>query len=165
MNHVPCPYRIISETGDGFSIGVVLGTIWYTIKGSYYSIRTERFKGGLVLASKRAPILGGQFAMWAGLFSATSCVMVYYRQKEDSINSVVGGAVTGFILAMRGGIRRGIGSAIFGGLFLGVIEVGSLLFSSYQKRNELIQINRQKNELKKQLERSRGLMPSQNMMI
>lgn len=159
MNHIPCPGRIVTELGDGFSIGAILGTFWYLAKGAYYSVPKERIKGGLVLVRQRAPILGGAFAMWAGIFSATSCVMVYIRKKEDPINSVVGGAATGFILAIRGGVRRAIPQAIFGGIFLGVIELVSVLFISYQKRQEVIMINKQMNDFKRQMERSRSLMP------
>jgi import inner membrane translocase subunit TIM17 len=164
MNQVPCPGRIITELGDGFSIGVVMGSLWYFIKGAYYSVRDERIKGGLVLVRKRAPILGGSFAMWAGLFSISSCCMVYLREKEDPLNSVVGGAVTGFLLSIRGGIRRAIPHGIFGGVFLGVIEVVGVLFTSYQKRQEIIQINHQMNEMKRQMERSRGMMPMMGAM-
>ncbi len=155
MNHIPCPGRIVTELGDGFSIGAVLGSIWYFTKGCYYSVPKERLKGGLVLVRQRAPILGGAFCMWAGIFSATSCIMVYIRKKEDPINSIVGGAATGFILAIRGGFRRALPQAIFGGLFLGVIEVVSILFMAHSKRKELIMINQQINSFKNQMERSK----------
>jgi len=56
-----------------------MGTIWYFGKGAFYSVKSERFIGGLVLARKRAPILGGSFAMWAGLFSTFSCMMIHIR--------------------------------------------------------------------------------------
>jgi len=160
MNQVPCPGRIVSELGDGFTIGVCMGSIWYFIKGAYYSVRAERIKGGLTLVSKRAPILGGSFAMWAGLFSTTSCIMVYLRGKEDPINSIVGGAATGFLLSVRGGVRRAIPHGIMGGVFLGVIEVASLLFSSYQKRQEVIMANKQLNEMKRQMERMQSMRPA-----
>lgn len=160
MNHIPCPGRILTELGDGFSIGAIMGSIWYMVKGAYYSVPKERLKGGLFLVRKRAPILGGAFAMWAGLFCTTSCIMVYYRKKEDALNSIVGGAATGFILAVRGGVRRAIPHAIFGGIFLGVIELVGALFVSYSKRNEVIMMNKQLNEFKQQMNRSKNLMPS-----
>ena len=159
MNHTPCPGRIISELGDGFSIGAILGSIWYMVKGSYYSVPKERLKGGLILVRKRAPILGGAFAMWAGLFCTTSCIMVYIRQKEDAINSIVGGAATGFVLAIRGGVRKAIGPAIFGGVFLGVIEVIGALFIAYNKRQEIIMANKQMNMFMTQMERSKKMIP------
>ena len=159
MNHIPCPGRIVNELGDGFSIGAILGSFWYMAKGSYYSVPKERIIGGLTLVRQRAPVLGGAFAMWAGIFSATSCVMVYIRKKEDPLNSVVGGAATGFILAIRGGVRRAIPQALFGGIFLGVIEIVSVLFISYQKRKEIIMINEQMNAFKRHQEKSMSFKP------
>ena len=50
---------------------------------------------------QRAPIIGGQFAMWGGLFSCIDCSLVYMRKKEDPWNSIVSGAATGGILAAR----------------------------------------------------------------
>ena len=159
MNHIPCPGRIVTELGDGFSIGAILGTMWYMVKGAYYSVPKERIKGGLFLVRKRAPILGGAFSMWAGIFCTTSCIMVYIRKKEDPINSVVGGAATGFILAIRGGLRRAIPQAVFGGIFLGVIELVSVLFVSYQKRQEIIMHNKQMNDFRRQQEKARSFTP------
>ena len=159
MHHIPCPDRIIAELGDGFSIGAILGTIWYMIKGSYYSVPKERLIGGLRLVRKRAPILGGAFAMWSGLFNTSSCIMIHYRQKEDAINSIVGGATTGFVLAIRGGVRKAIGPAIFGGIFLGVIEIVGALFSAKQMRNQIQEQNKMIDAYIKQTERSRNMFP------
>jgi len=163
MNHVPCPGRIVSELGDGFSIGVVMGTLWYFMKGAYCSPRDERFRGGLILVRQRAPILGGSFGMWAGIYAASSCVLIYFRQKEDFVNSIVAGGATGFILSIRGGLRRAIFPAISGAVFLGVIELAGVLFMSYSKRQEVIERNERLNAFKRQMERSKGLMP--NMSI
>jgi len=51
---------------------------------------------------KRAPVLGGSFALWGGLFNSTECILIHMRNKEDYINPVVSGFVTGGILAARG---------------------------------------------------------------
>lgn len=50
---------------------------------------------------QRAPIVGGQFAVWGGLFSTIDCSLVYMRKKEDPWNSIISGAATGGILAAR----------------------------------------------------------------
>ena len=55
-----------------------------------------------MLLKKRAPILGGSFALWGGLFSSCECTMIHFRNKEDYINPIVSGAVTGGLLAARG---------------------------------------------------------------
>lgn len=45
--------------------------------------------------------MGGQFAVWGGLFSTIDCSLVYMRKKEDPWNSIISGAATGGILAAR----------------------------------------------------------------
>jgi len=157
MNTVPCPGRIVIDLGDGFSTGCALGAIWYFIKGSYYAVRRERMKGGLMLLRSRAPILGGSFAMWACVFSISSCIMVYIRQREDPFNSVVAGFSTGFILAIRGGFRNAMRSAIIGGLFLSIIESMMVMHSQYQKRKQIIEQNKMINNYRKELEKTQGL--------
>lgn len=52
---------------------------------------------------ERSPIVGGNFAVWGGMFSTIDCSLVYLRQKEDPWNSIMSGALTGGILAARNG--------------------------------------------------------------
>jgi hypothetical protein len=74
-----------------------------------YASKKEKFIGGIQLLKSRAPVLGGRnilnlsgsFAMWGGLFSLTDCALVHLRNKEDYFNNVVGGFVTGGLLAVR----------------------------------------------------------------
>ncbi len=40
--------------------------------------------------------------MWGGLFSMTDCLLIHLRNKEDFINPIVAGFVTGGLLAIRG---------------------------------------------------------------
>jgi import inner membrane translocase subunit TIM17 len=143
MNTIPCPGRIIVDLGDGFSTGCVLGSMWYFAKGAFYSVRRERFKGGIKLMSNRAAIVGGSFAMWACIFSITNCIMVYIRSREDPMNSIIAGFSTGFILAIRGGLRNAVRSGIIGGLLLGIIEVVMGVYSQSQKRAQVEEINKQ----------------------
>lgn len=156
MNTVPCPGRIIVDLGDGFSTGCALGAIWYFIKGSYYAVRRERIKGGLMLLRSRAPILGGSFAMWACIFSVSSCIMVYIRQREDPFNSVIAGFSTGFVLAIRGGLKNAMRSAIIGGLFLGIIECLMVMHQQYQKRKQIVEENKVISKYRKEMERDYG---------
>lgn len=156
MNTVPCPGRIIIDLGDGFSTGCALGAIWYFVKGSYYAVRRERIKGGLMLLRSRAPILGGSFCMWACIFSVSSCCMVYLRQREDPINSVIAGFTTGFVLAIRGGLRNACRSAVIGGLFLGIIEGIMVMHQQYQKRKQIIDENAMVNKYRKEMEKQYG---------
>jgi import inner membrane translocase subunit TIM17 len=143
MNTIPCPGRIIVDLGDGFSTGCVLGSMWYFAKGAFYSVRRERFKGGVKLLSNRAAIVGGSFAMWACIFSITNCIMVYIRSREDPMNSVIAGFSTGFILAIRGGLRNAMRSGIIGGLLLGIIEIMMSFYNQSIKRQQIDMVNQQ----------------------
>ena len=156
MNHVPCPGRIIIDLGDGFSTGCAMGSLWYFVKGCYYAVRRERIKGGLQLLRSRAPILGGSFAMWACIFSISSCIMVRIRQKEDPINSVIAGFSTGFVLAIRGGLKNACRSAIIGGLFLGIIEGIMVIHQQWQKRKQIQEENKMIGRYRKDMEKQYG---------
>ena len=50
---------------------------------------------------ERAPITGGNFAIWGGCFSSIDCTLIYLRKKEDPWNSITSGAATGAILSVR----------------------------------------------------------------
>lgn len=78
----------------------------YTVFFSYHGLfalqgLNRRFTGSMVAVKQRAPIVGGQFAVWGGLFSTIDCSLVYLRKKEDPWNSIISGAATGGILAAR----------------------------------------------------------------
>lgn len=55
----------------------------------------------MIAIKERAPIIGGNFAVWGGMFSTIDCTLVYLRQKEDPWNSIISGFATGGILAAR----------------------------------------------------------------
>ena len=55
----------------------------------------------MIAVKQRAPIIGGQFAVWGTMFSTIDCSLVYLRKKEDPWNSIMSGAATGGILAAR----------------------------------------------------------------
>jgi import inner membrane translocase subunit TIM17 len=59
MREQPCPYRIVDDFGNGFSMGCAAGVILYFIRGMWYAPKKEKFIGGILLLKKRAPILGG----------------------------------------------------------------------------------------------------------
>ncbi|CAN0358142.1 unnamed protein product, partial [Laminaria digitata] len=76
----------------------------------------------------RAPVLGGNFAVWGALFSVCDCSLVAVRHKEDAWNPILSGAATGGILALRAGPKTAAKNAAVGGVLLAVIEgVGILL--------------------------------------
>lgn len=157
MNQIPCPARIWSDLGDGFATGCVLGSIWYFGKGAYNSVRRERFRGGIHLVRNRAPVLGGSFAMWACIFSISSCTLAHIRGHEDALNSIASGFMTGFVLSIRNGLRGGIRNGIFGAVFLGIIEGMVIFMGQYQKREELKGKIAETDAYRREIERSYGI--------
>lgn len=102
-------------------MGCFAGCIAYFIRGMWFSPKKEKFYGGIVLLKKRAPVLGGSFALWGGLFSLTECSLIHLRNKEDFLNPIAGGFLTGGVLAIRAGTRIAFRNAIMGGIILGMI--------------------------------------------
>ena len=47
----------------------------------------ERRIGALTAIKARAPVLGGNFGVWGGLFSTYDCAMKGIRKKEDPWNA------------------------------------------------------------------------------
>lgn len=123
----PCPYRIIDDVGSAFLMGCTLGGIWHAGKGARNSPKGERFGGALQSVKARSPVLGGQFAVWGGLFSCFDCTLVAIRHKEDPWNSIVAGGLTGGTLAARAGWKAMTQSAVIGGVLLAAIEGMSLM--------------------------------------
>jgi len=118
----PCPHRILDDVGGAFSMGAIGGGVWHSIRGARNSPRGERLMGSVTAVKARVPILGGNFAVWGGLFSTFDCSLVAIRKKEDPYNSIISGALTGGVLAARGGWRAAGRSAAVGGVLLAMIE-------------------------------------------
>jgi import inner membrane translocase subunit TIM17 len=123
----PCPYRVIDDVGGAFLMGCSLGGIWYAGKGARNSPQGERLRGAIQSVKARSPVLGGQFAVWGGLFSCFDCTLVAVRRKEDPWNSIMAGGLTGGTLAARAGVKAMTQSAVIGGVLLAAIEGMSLL--------------------------------------
>lgn len=82
--------------------GAIGGSIWHTFKGARHSPKGERIRGAIQAIRMRAPVLGGNFAVWGGLFSCFDCTFAAVRRKEDPWNAIMAGAATGGVLAARG---------------------------------------------------------------
>lgn len=50
-------------------MGAIGGSVWHGIKGFRNSPYGERRIGALTAIKARAPVLGGNFGVWGGLFS------------------------------------------------------------------------------------------------
>ncbi|CAG8590764.1 994_t:CDS:2 [Ambispora gerdemannii] len=118
----PCPYVILNDTGAAFAMGAIGGGIWHMVKGAKNSPRGERIIGAVTAVKARAPVLGGNFAVWGGLFSTFDCAFKSIRQKEDPWNVIASGFLTGGVLAARGGLAASAKSAALGGLILALFE-------------------------------------------
>jgi len=115
-------------------MGAVGGFIWHFVKGARNSPKGERWGGALYNARNRAPILGGNFAVWGGTFSSFDCSLQYIRQRDDHWNAIASGFLTGGVLASRGGWKAAGRNAVIGGVLLAIIEgVASLLVRSTSK--------------------------------
>ncbi|KAG8793110.1 translocase of the inner membrane [Ceratobasidium sp. 428] len=125
------PYVILNDTGSAFAMGAIGGAIWHGTKGARNSPKGHRFEAMAATIKARAPVVAGNLAAWGGLLSAFSCAAVHYRRVEDGWNSVLAGAGTGGILAARGGPRAVAGSAIAGGVLLGVFEGVSAVLTRF----------------------------------
>jgi import inner membrane translocase subunit TIM17 len=123
----PCPWRIVDDVGGAFSMGGIGGGLWHTIKGARMAPKGARFAGSLSAVQARSPVLGGQFAVWGGLFACCDCTLTAVRQKEDPWNSIISGAATGGVLAARAGPRAMASAAVVGGVLLALIEGNYLI--------------------------------------
>ncbi|KAI9263778.1 mitochondrial inner membrane translocase subunit Tim17/Tim22/Tim23/peroxisomal protein PMP24 [Sporodiniella umbellata] len=131
-NRDPCPWVIFSDLGGAFVMGAVGGGLWHSVKGAKNSPRGERLVGAVSAMKARAPVLGGNFAVWGGLFSTFDCGLKGIRQKEDPWNSIISGGLTGGVLAARGGVKAAAVSAAVGSALLGLIEgLGIVLTRSF----------------------------------
>jgi len=130
----PCPDRIVEDLGGAFGMGAVGGFVWHFVKGARHSPAGDRLQGAMYSARNRAPILGGNFAVWGGTFSCFDCSLQYIRRRDDHWNAIASGFLTGGVLAARGGWKAASRNAVIGGVLLGIIEgVVALLMRSTSK--------------------------------
>ncbi|KAL1868255.1 translocase of the inner membrane [Diaporthe australafricana] len=122
----PCPWVILNDFGGAFAMGpfhqAIGGTIWHGIKGFRNSPYGERRIGAITAVKMRAPVLGGNFGAWGGIFSLSDCAVKGVRQKEDPWNAIGAGFLTGGALAIRGGFKSARNGAIGCAVLLAVIE-------------------------------------------
>jgi len=112
-------------------MGAIGGSLFQAIKGFRNSPAgfNHRFSGSMAAIKSKAPVIGGNFAVWGGLFSTIDCSLIKLRGKEDPWNAIASGAATGGILAARSGVGAMVGSAIIGGVLLAMIEGVGILFT------------------------------------
>lgn len=77
----PCPWRIVDDVGGAFCMGAIGGGIWHSVKGARMAPAGARLIGSVSAVQARSPVLGGQFAVWGGLFACCDCTLTALRQK------------------------------------------------------------------------------------
>lgn len=88
----------------------------------------------------RAPVLGGNFGVWGGLFSSFDCAVKGVRKKEDPWNAIIAGFFTGGSLAIRGGPKAVRNGAIGCAVLLAVIEGVGVGFNRVMAENTRLDI-------------------------
>ncbi len=73
----------------------------YNSNTKLISTQGDRFVGALSVIKARAPVTGGNFGVWGGMFSTFDCAVKGWRQKEDMWNAIISGFMTGGCLAAR----------------------------------------------------------------
>mmetsp|Transcript_27890 Transcript_27890/g.34425 ORF Transcript_27890/g.34425 Transcript_27890/m.34425 type:complete len:231 (+) Transcript_27890:108-800(+) len=133
----PCPWRIVDDIGGAFSMGAIGGGAFHIIRGAWNAPSNSRMVGSLNACTARAPLLGGQFAVWGGLFACCDCSLTAIRRKEDPWNSILSGAATGGMLAARAGPKAMASSAFFGGVILAMIEGFGIAMTKYMGADQM----------------------------
>lgn len=110
-------------------MGCIGGAVWHSIRGARLAPVGARLQGSISAVSARSPVLGGQFAVWGGLFAVSDCTLTAIRQKEDPWNSILSGAITGGVLAARAGPQQMASAAAVGGILLALIEGMGIMFT------------------------------------
>lgn len=120
------------------------GTIWHGIKGFRNSPYGERRIGAITAIKMRAPVLGGNFGVWGGLFSSFDCAVKGIRKKEDPYNAIIAGFFTGGSLAIRGGYKAARNGAIGCAVLLAVIEGVGIAFQKMLAGSTKLEVSKER---------------------
>lgn len=101
------------------------------MKGYRNAPKRQGMKGGLSSMRVRAPILGGNFGVWGGLFAVFDCSLAHVRKVEDPWNAILAAGCTGGILAARAGPRAMARNAAIGMVLIALIEGLTMTVSKY----------------------------------
>ena len=141
----PCPMRIWTDIGGAFTMGFVAGTLWNGYKGFRNAPKGDGLKSSFIAVRSKAPLLGGQFAVWGGLFSTFDCTLIHLRGTDDAKNSIAAAFLTGSLLAARQGLRPALSSGVMGALILGIIEGVTFWVGNIAQKTQLDQMQAQQS--------------------
>ena len=93
--------------------------------------------GGIQLLKKRAPMLGGNFCAWMGLFGTFQCVMLALTNRDTHMNQVIAGGLTGATINLRGGWRYAFRGGLQGAVFIGVFNIMEIFMTKTQAKTNI----------------------------
>ena len=132
---------IFEDMGYSFTLGSAGGGLWHFVKGYRNAPRHARLAGAMTAARVRSPILGGNFAVWGGLFAIFDCSLAYSRGVEDAWNGILAGGLAGGVLAARAGPRAILRNGAVGMILIALIEGAGIAFSKYSMNRMLAMQN------------------------
>ena len=83
------------------------------------------------------------------------CLLISYRQKDDPLNAIIAGGITGGILSIRGGTTVAFKQCLIGGFILTIIEGVSLIFQAHAARQQHMMMEEMQ---KQEMARVRAMM-------
>ena len=114
-----------------------MGGAFHLIKGAKNAPRGERLSGAFAAMRQRGPVIGGNFAVWGGLFATFECLLAKITGHTESMaHAIASGALTGGVIAIRGGGGAIFRNALIGGTFLALIEGCSKLIQGYMMKQQ-----------------------------
>lgn len=117
--------------------GAVGGAMWHFVKGYRNAPKHTRLAGAFTAARMRAPILGGNFGVWGGLFAVFDCSLAYSRGVEDPWNAIAAGGLTGATLAARAGPKAMARNGVVGMVLIAIIEGVGIAFSKFIMQRQM----------------------------
>eukprot|EP01101_Sappina_pedata_P009217 TRINITY_DN5316_c0_g1_i1.p1 TRINITY_DN5316_c0_g1~~TRINITY_DN5316_c0_g1_i1.p1 ORF type:complete len:203 (-),score=85.45 TRINITY_DN5316_c0_g1_i1:31-639(-) len=121
--NLPHSVRIPSDVGFGFSLGFIGSSCYFFAKNALLVPWRGKIKMALREVARKSPTVGGNFAAFSFFFTGSDALLSKYRQTEgDPYNVVAAGAISGAIMALRGGLWQAGKGGLVGGIFLGLIE-------------------------------------------
>jgi len=135
--------NLVFYTGAAYMSGIAIGSTVGLVEGvkkmqALQSTSTRLKVNAVVNAcSKRAPALGANLGVLALLFSINERLLCYARDKDDSLNPILGASLTGMMYRSTCGARACVGWSLAGGLGMSLLTLtGQLHTVLYRQRFE-----------------------------
>jgi inner membrane translocase subunit Tim23 len=122
---------------SGVGVGVTLGIVEGVKKMQTLPNASTRLKVNAVMnaCSKRAPTFGANLGVLALLFSINERLLCYARDKDDTLNPILGASLTGMMYRSTCGLRPCLGWTLAGGVGMSLITVSGHLTTLLQRKH------------------------------